>query len=135
MALESKIKLPLFLLRLAVFAVLIVWVIDKFVKPGHAGAVFEKFYMMPGLDSAVIYCIGAVQLIIVLCFLLGIKKTIATLIVLLMHTGSTLLAYDKYLNTYEGSNILFWAAWPMLAACFTCFYLRDQDTMLSLNIK
>lgn len=38
---------------------------------------------------------------------------------------------DIYPNTCsrsKKSNILFFAAWPMLAACFALYYLRDLDT-------
>jgi hypothetical protein len=31
-----------------------------------------------------------------------------------------------------GPNILFFAAWPMLGACFALYYLRDHDTLWSL---
>jgi putative oxidoreductase len=34
-----------------------------------------------------------------------------------------------------GSNILFFAAWPMLGACFTLYYLRDLDTLWSVRDK
>jgi putative oxidoreductase len=26
-------------------------------------------------------------------------------------------------------NLLFFAAWPMLAACFALYYLRESDTL------
>ena len=37
---------------------------------------------------------------------------------LLMHAGSTLASYKKYLQPFESPNLLFFAAIPMLAACF-----------------
>lgn len=135
MAQDHQLRLTLLLLRLSVFLVLFMWTLDKFVNPAHGSKVFAKFYMMPGLDHIVIMAIGTVQLVIILCFLFGIKKTIATGLVLVMHAVSTFSSYQQYLAPYEKVNLLFFAAWPMLAACFACFYLRDSDTMLSLNIK
>jgi putative oxidoreductase len=31
-------------------------------------------------------------------------------------------------------NLLFFAAWPMLAACIALYLLRDQDTLLTVKI-
>jgi hypothetical protein len=50
-----------------------------------------------------------------------------------LHALSTLAPFKLYLAPYEGPNILFFAAWPMLAACFALYYLRDQDTMMSIG--
>ena len=35
----------------------------------------------------------------------------------------------------EGPNILFFSAWPMLAACVTLYVLRDFDTMCAHKPK
>jgi hypothetical protein len=40
--------------------VMLVWIIDKFLNPQHAAAIFEKFYLLSGLGSTIIYAIGAV---------------------------------------------------------------------------
>ncbi len=50
-------------------------------------------------------------------------------LVLLLHGLTTLISYAQYLHPFEKSNILFFAAWPMLAACFALYYLRDLDTL------
>jgi hypothetical protein len=46
---------------------------------------------------------------------------------------STFSSYKQYLAPFEGPNLLFFAAWPMLAACFTLFLLRDQDKKWSVG--
>jgi hypothetical protein len=46
--------------------------------------------------------------------------------VLLLHAVSTFSSYRQYLDPFN--NLLFFAAWPMLAACFTLYTLRDLDT-------
>jgi len=49
--------------------------------------------------------------------------------VLLLHGVSTLSSFHQYRFPFENkTNLLFFAAWPMLAACFTLYYLRDLDT-------
>ncbi len=131
----KSLKLSLLLLRLGVFIVMFMWTIDKFINPGHTQKVFEKFYMIPGLGNGVITVIALVQLIFVVCFLLGMKKKWTYGGVLLMHTVSTLSAYAIYFNPFGPKNLLFFAAWPMLAAIFALYLLREDDTLLTINFK
>jgi len=130
---EKKLQVSLLFLRVTVFLVMFMWTIDKFVNPGHAAKVYASFYYIAGLESAVMYAIGAVEMILLLLFLAGYKKTVTYGAVLILHTVSTLSSFNQYLAPFEGPNLLFFAAWPMLAACFTLFLLRDQDKMLSLG--
>jgi hypothetical protein len=53
--------------------------------------------------------------------------------VLAMHAVSTLSSFRQYLAPFEGPNILFFAAWPMLAACVALFLLRDLDTLWTVK--
>ncbi len=46
---ERKLSLSLLVLRLSVFVVMLVWSVDKFVRPEHAAAVFERFYLIDNL--------------------------------------------------------------------------------------
>ncbi|WP_017326761.1 MauE/DoxX family redox-associated membrane protein [Synechococcus sp. PCC 7336] len=131
--LANRLPIVLFLLRLSVFAVLLMWAIDKFLNPGHTADVFAGFYSIGNLSSTVSYVLGAIQLAIIVAFLLGILKTWSYGLVLLMHAASTLVAYKQYLDPYNGPNLLFFAAWPMLAACIALFMLRDFDTRWSLG--
>lgn len=66
-------------------------------------------------------------------FLNGFQKRITYGLVLLMHTASTVISFPKYLAPFESVNILFYAAWPMLAACFALYYLRDLDTQATIE--
>ncbi|MDC0833152.1 hypothetical protein AY599_27120 [Leptolyngbya valderiana BDU 20041] len=130
---DRRISLTLFLLRLSVFLVMLVWSLDKFIQPEHAAAVFKTFYFIGGLNDTVIYIIGAVQLAIVVGFLLGWRKRITYGLVFLFHAVSTLSAFSKYLAPYQDVNLLFFAAWPMLAACFALYTLRDLDTLFAID--
>jgi putative oxidoreductase len=129
MTTESRLATPLLTLRLGVFIVMLMWTLDKFVNPAHAGAVFENFYMIGGLGDTVFLAIGIVELAIIVAFVLGIKKTITYGIVLALHTVSTLSSWQQYLGF---DSLLFFAAWPMLAACYTLFMLRDLDTKFTV---
>ena len=129
---DKRLQLSLLLLRMAVFLVMFMWTIDKFINPGHASKLYEKFYYIAGLESVVMYLLGGIEIIILLLFLVGYKKTFTYGAVLLFHTVSTFSAFKQYLAPFEGPNLLFFAAWPMLAACFALFLLRDQDRQLSV---
>lgn len=123
-----RVSLVLLLTRISIFIAMIIWVIDKFAQPDHTAAVFETFYGISGIGTSVSYLLGAAQLAIMIGFILGFQKTITYGLVLLMHTASTLVSFPKYIAPFESANILFYASWPMLAACFALYYLRDLDT-------
>lgn len=129
MSTESRLATPLLTLRLGVFIVMLMWTLDKLVNPGHAGAVFENFYMIGGLGDAAFLAIGVIELAIIVAFVLGIKKTLTYGVVLALHTVSTLSSWQQYLGF---DSLLFFAAWPMLAACYTLFVLRDLDTKFTV---
>jgi putative oxidoreductase len=68
-------------------------------------------------------------LLLILAFVVGVFKRYTYGAVLVLHAISTLASFGKYVAPFEGNNLLFFAAWPMLAACFTLYTLRDADTL------
>ena len=128
----SPLQLSLLSLRLGVFIVMAIWTVDKLLNPQHSAAVYEKFYFIGGLPSWLFSAIGIAEMVLLIAFLLGIARKLTYGIVLAMHSVSTLSAFAQYMNPFEGSNLLFFAAWPMLAACFSLFLLRDEDNFLSV---
>lgn len=125
---DRRIPLTLLLLRLSVFLVMLMWTLDKFIRPEHAAAIFGKFYLIGGLGHTLIYVIGAIQLAVIIGFVLGWQKSFTYAGVLFFHTVSTVSAFKQYFAPFADVNLLFFAAWPMLAACFTLFYLKHLDT-------
>ncbi|MGF1537205.1 MAG: hypothetical protein ACFB4J_12075 [Elainellaceae cyanobacterium] len=134
-SIESRLPIGLFLLRISVFLVLLMWALDKLVRPQHAAAVYENFYFLGGLGNSIFYIIGIVQLAIIVLFVLGLWKRWTYGLVLFMHAVSTFSAFRQYFNPFQDPNLLFFAAWPMLAACFVLFYLKDWDTKFTLGGK
>ena len=130
---DRKLQWSLLFLRLSVFLVMFMWTIDKFINPEHAGKVYEKFYHIAGLESVVMYAIGTIEIAILVLFLIGYKKKYTYGAILILHAVSTFSSFKQYLAPFEGPNLLFFAALPMLAACFTLFLLRDQDKILSVS--
>ena len=131
--LQRRLAWSLLALRVTVFLVLGMWTLDKFVAPDHGAAVFATFYGLPGLGTATVYGIGALQAVVVLAFLVGFQKRIATALVFAMHLISTLTPVARYLDPWTSPNLLFYAAWPMLAAILALYLLRDYDSYFSLD--
>ncbi|PSN17891.1 hypothetical protein C7271_15360 [filamentous cyanobacterium CCP5] len=130
---SGRFPLALLLLRVSVFLVMGMWSLDKFLHPDHASAVFQAFYGLGEIGTGLIYLVGAVQLVIILGFVAGFKKPLTYGLVLLMHGASTFVAFPRYLDPFTAPNLLFFAAWPMLASCFTLFWLRDLDTLWTVD--
>jgi uncharacterized membrane protein YkgB len=126
---EDRLPAALLLLRLGVFLVMFTWTLDKFVRPEHAASVFKNFYFLGGLGDNFFYFIGVVEMLILAGFLLGYKKRLTYGAVLILHGISTLMSFKVYLAPFRDPNLLFFAAWPMLAACFALYYLRESDTL------
>ena len=123
----KQLTLALLLLRLGVFTVFLFWTLDKLVNPEHSAKVFSAFYGMGGLGPDIFYVLGVAQLALILAFVAGVLKTWTYGAILVLHAVSTLAAFAKYLQPFD--NLLFFAAWPMLAACAALFLLRDYDTL------
>jgi hypothetical protein len=128
---RRRLSLSLLLLRLSLGLVMMVWAFDKILNPGHGAAVFEGFYGLAGVGEQIVRIIGVAQAAIVLGFLLGLAKTWTYGAVLFMHAVTTLVSWSAYLQPLE--NILFFSAWPMLAALVTLFLLRAEDRIASLG--
>lgn len=123
------------LLRASVFLVMFVWTVDKFVEPQHASKIMEQFYLIGGVSSTLVYLLAVLELVVILAFLFGFAKKWSYGLVLLMHAVSTLASFKQYLNPFQPPNLLFFAAIPMLAACFTLYYLRDADVLWTMSKK
>ena len=130
---ENRLPLALLLLRLSVFLVMFMWTIDKFVEPQHASKIMAEFYLVGGVGSAIVYLLATIELVVILAFLVGFAKQWSYALVLLLHAISTLASYKKYLTPFQSPNLLFFAATPMLAACFVLYYLRDADVLWTVK--
>jgi putative oxidoreductase len=130
---RNRIGVGLLVLRVTVFVVMLVWTIDKFVRPTHAASVYEHFYFLRGLGPALMYTIGVVELLILLGFVIGVAPRLTYGLVLLFHAVSTFSSFHQYFHPFENVNLLFFAAWPMLGACFALYYLRDYDALWSVS--
>mgnify|MGYP003384168982 FL=1 len=131
----NKLPLALLSLRLSIFAVMLMWTLDKFYNPAHAIGVYQKFYRIGGVNELAIYLIAGAEMLLLIAFLFGIKRTLSYGLVFLLHGVSTFAAWQQYTHPFDGPNLLFFAAWPMLAACFTLFLFREQDKLISVQLR
>ncbi len=127
---KTATERSLLALRLGVFIVMALWGLDKLLYPDHAARIFANFYGM-NIGHSVSYALGAAQMLLLTAFLIGYKRTFTYGTVLALHAGSTLASFGKYMDPFN--NLLFFAAWPMLAACFALFLLREHDNLLAVN--
>lgn len=121
----KRLPLALLFLRLGVFIVFLVWTLDKLFIPKHAAIIYMKYYFINDAAS-MMFLVGAVETVLIIGFVVGFMKRWTYGIVLVLHTISTLAIFGKYLDL---SNLVYFGSWPMLAACFALYYLRDADTL------
>ena len=130
---NEKLANVLFVLRVTIAIVFIMWTGDKFVNPVHAQSVWSGFFYMPEVGRALFLGIGIAEAILVILFLAGSLKSITYLLVLVLHTFSTLAPYEIYLNAYNGNyNLLFFGAFPMWGACLALYIMREYDTKFTI---
>ena len=133
MVCNKRLEVSLFFLRLTVFIVMLMWTIDKLLHPEHASSVYERYYGISNVVGHMMQAFGIIELILLICFLLGIWKTFTYSSILLFHSISTVSAYSFYLTPFTDKHLLFFAAFPMWAACLTLYLLRSNDTFLSIR--
>lgn len=133
MAHSAALSRSLLALRLSVFFVMFMWTLDKFVNPGHAIKVYESFYGLGGVGGSLMPIIGAAEMALLIAFVAGLWKRWTYGAVFLLHAVSTLASFRQYFSPWELGNLLFFAAWPMLAACYALYTLRDDDVLLTMR--
>ena len=122
------------ILRIGMFLFMMVWAVEKLVRPEAYQAIFGAFYGQQNVGIAIIYLIGAVQIAILVAFVLGKFKTVTYGFVLGMNLVTTLVSYKQILAPYEGkTNHLFAASIVVLAASVYLFLVRNQDTAITMG--
>lgn len=124
-----RFAITLLVLRLTVFLVMLIWTIDKFVRPAHAISIFEHFYGIAAAGKLIVFTLATLEAVLLLAFVLGLAQRFTYGVVLLLHGLTTFASFRQYFAPFEKANILFFAAWPMLGACFALYFLRDLDTI------
>jgi hypothetical protein len=127
----TRLQWSLFALRIGVFIVMLMWTLDKFIQPEHTGKVFENFYGLSGWSELGFLMIGVLELLLITAFVVGLWKRLTYGLVLIFHSVSTFSSFPQYLDPFN--HLLFFAAWPMLAACMALYLLRDDDVLMTIK--
>ena len=127
---EKRLAICLLILRVSVFFEGLLWALSKIFRPDQALKMFSAFYHINALPMSAYYVVGLIQVVVLLAFLIGFKKTMSYSLVALLQLVAALAPYNQYLQPFSGPNILFFAAWPTFAACLTLFMMREFDVLL-----
>lgn len=131
---DWNLEIALAAKRLATAVFLAIWVADKFVNPSHGQAVLAGFYGFKASSGQMITALGVAQGVLVVAFAIGLLKFWTYGAVLVMHAITTIVSVGKILPPFAtGTNILFWAGIPVLAAMLALFLLRDRDRLLAIG--
>ncbi len=126
-------KLGLFILRIGLASLFLLWGIDKIVAPESTVKIFSFFYKIP-ISVDLSYALGALEIIFSIVFAAGLWKRSIYGLGVILHGVSTLSTYKQLLDPF-GQNHLFIAAIPLLAGYIALYLLRDQDTLWTLQKK
>lgn len=124
-------KLALFLLRLGLGIVILLWGMDKILEPSANAIMLSTFYYIKPTAQIVSY-IGIAQVLFALAFMAGIWKRYMYGLNLLIHVVSTAALYKMLMFPF-GPNHLFVGLISVLLASITLYMLRLEDTQWSLS--
>lgn len=130
---QNRLKYALFSLRVSIFVVLLMWTLDKFINPAHALGIFDNFYSISFLNEVGLYGVAAAEMVLIVLFVLGLYKRFSYGVVLVIHGISTISSYKQYFSPFEGPHLLFFAAIPMLAACWALYLMRGDDVFMAIH--
>lgn len=74
-------------------------------------------------------CFNVLEFTLPTAFVTGVARRCSYGLVLLLYALSTLAYWRQYLHPFAGEHMLFFVAWPMLAACVALYALRDADSL------
>lgn len=130
----SNLRLSLLLIRVTFGLFLLAWAANKIVNAEGTISIFARFYNLEGLGATSALVLGGLQVALCLCIIAGLFKTVTYGAGVLIHSISTLsTAGHIAMPLAEGSNLLFMAGLPVLAAAISLFLLRRDDTLMSID--
>lgn len=133
MTLERRLEWSLLAMRIGVGAVFLVWTIDRLTNYAHNSGMMAHYYGV-SIPPLVLTAMGIAELVVVLAFLMGVKKTWSYGIILALHTVTTIISSHRLLPPYEIHQLLYFGSLPMLGACIGLFLLREKDTLLTVRL-
>ena len=103
------------------------WASLKFFRPEWMQNIFTNRYGLEFVTKDLGIFIGTIQLVIVILFVIGYKRTIFYGLMLLMHLAGVYGSIGGIMNYTKYPNNLLLTTVPTLGALLALFLLRDED--------
>ncbi len=126
--------LSLFLLRISIALLVLIWGVDKIVATEHAIQVSDGFYF--GLLSipSLMPLLGVAQVAVSGLALVGLFRRFVDPVIFLINLGSLLAVWRSIVDPWgwvlEGTNVLFFPSLIVAAGCLALIAFRDQETLV-----
>lgn len=131
---HASAQVTLMLFRVGFGLFLLVWGLNKVFAPQGTARIFETFYGWSALGLSTSVILGILQVILGLAIMAGLFKTLSYGVGAAIHGVSTLAtARHLLLPLAEGSNLLFFAAVPVLLGAVGLFLARSSDILFSVD--
>jgi uncharacterized protein YjeT (DUF2065 family) len=132
---ETRLTLraALFILRLALSLYLLLEGLGMIATPSQAQATISALYHLE-LSQGEIALLGVSQVVLAGVMSSGALRVLSYGLGLLSQTMAVLARYAFLLTPFEPGHLLQFAAIPVLAGFALLFALRDEDTILSLDV-
>ena len=140
-----RLNTALLIIRLTVGAFLMVWASLKFFRPEWMVNVFRNTYKLDWVTQDYAYFVGALQMLVVIIFILGLWRTVTYAFITLMHStgvigtllSGSLLFKGGLIKAFATGNFqigytnfpsnLLWTSVATLGALVALFILRHHD--------
>ncbi len=127
---DRRIPAALLILRFFLAIFLLQWSIEKLVLPDAAERIARNFYGV-ALPVQASYALGVAELVLSLALLLGVYRTIAYGLSLLVHTVTLVVSWRQMLDPWglaKVGNHLWISTWPTWGGFAALFLMREWDT-------
>lgn len=123
----------LFLLRISLGLLMVIWGLDKLVNVAHGIKVSEHFYLGLVTAPTLLKFFGVVQILLGAAIVLGVFRRFAYPFLALI-TGITMLSVwrsivDPWGWILEGSNVLFYPSLIIFAGTLVLWAFRGEDRL------
>lgn len=123
----------LFLTRVTLGWLLVLWGLDKLVNVEHSIRVADSFYFGIASGQQILNVFGVLEIVLGLFVIVGFMRRfaypIATIVLALTAVGVWKSIVDPWGWVLEGANVLFYPSAIVLAAALVLWAFQDEDRM------
>ena len=123
----------LFLLRVTIGWLLVLWGIDKFQNVAHGQAVAEAFYFGVGTQAVLLKIFGALEILLGALVVLGLGRRMVYPLMFVVLLITTIGVWKSIIDPWgwflDGSNVLFYPSAIIAAGALLLWGTMDEDGM------